>query len=146
MKALIQRVLKASVTVQGEVVSEIGRGLLVFLGIGRLDRNENSDYLCEKIVHLRIFDDLEGKMNLSALDVRGEVLLVSQFTLMGDCRKGRRPGFDGAMKPQEAKVLYNYFYEKLSSYGLGVREGRFQESMQVHLTNDGPVTLLLENP
>jgi len=146
MKALIQRVLKASITVQGEPVSGIGHGLLIFLGIGRLDRNENSDYLCEKIVHLRIFDDTQGKMNLSVLDIQGEILLVSQFTLMGDCKKGRRPGFEDAMKPQEARILYDYFREKISSYGLRIQEGRFQENMQVSLTNDGPVTLLLKNP
>lgn len=144
MRALIQRVTKASVEFQGQVIAEIGKGILLFLGIGIHDNEEDSKKLAEKIPVLRIFDDENGKMNLSLLDIKGELLIVSQFTLFGDCRKGRRPGFDEAMKPDLAKLLYEDFLSRVSTYGIAVKSGRFQEMMQVHLINDGPVTFILD--
>ena len=145
MKVLLQRVKEASVHVRDEEIARIEKGILIFLGVGRNDQVRDADYLSEKIVNLRIFDDQNGKMNQSALDVGAQILVVSQFTLYGDCQKGRRPGFDEAMKPGEAKVLYEYFLKKIGSYGLKVKSGLFQEMMQIRLLNDGPVTFLINS-
>jgi D-tyrosyl-tRNA(Tyr) deacylase len=144
MRFLIQRVTRASVRVAGYDESTIGKGILVLIGIAAKDRAQDADYLADKLVNLRIFLDPEGKMNLSALDTGSELLLVSQFTLYGDCRKGRRPSFDGAAPPDAARKLYEYVVEKVKEKGLLVRTGVFQAHMEVELVNDGPVTLLLE--
>ena len=145
MRAVVQRVSRAKVTVAGEIAGEIGLGLLVLLGVGREDSEANADYLAEKIVGLRIFEDDGGKMNRSVLDVGGAVLVVSQFTLYGDARKGKRPSFDDAAPPQRARELYEYFVEKIRSAGLRCETGRFQEMMAVELVNEGPVTILLDS-
>jgi D-tyrosyl-tRNA(Tyr) deacylase len=145
VRAVIQRVSRAKVTVGGEVVGEIGPGLLVLLGVGSGDTRADADYLAEKTVGLRIFEDLDGKMNLSLADTGGALLVVSQFTLYGDVRRGKRPSFDGAAPPQEAKELYEYFVEKVRVAGLRCETGRFQEMMQVELVNEGPVTILLDS-
>ncbi|HZS96592.1 MAG TPA: D-aminoacyl-tRNA deacylase [Terriglobales bacterium] len=145
MRAVVQRVSRAKVTVAREITGEIGLGLLVLLGVGREDSEANADYLAEKIVGLRIFEDDGGKMNRSVLDVRGAVLVVSQFTLYGDARKGKRPSFDDAAPPQRARELYEYFVEKIRSAGLRCETGRFQEMMAVELVNEGPVTILLDS-
>ena len=144
MRAVIQRVSQAQVTVDGETVGRIGRGLLVLLGVRKGDGPEEARYLARKVANLRIFQDQAGKMNLSAIDVGAEVLVVSQFTLYGDCSKGRRPGFDRAAPPETAEKLYRLFAEELASLGLETAQGRFAAMMQVHLVNDGPVTLLLD--
>ncbi|BCS52161.1 D-aminoacyl-tRNA deacylase [Geobacter sp. SVR] len=144
MKAVIQRVTSASVAVNGEIVGRIGRGILVLLGIEKGDREEQADWLAEKIVTLRIFEDEAGKMNLSLLDICGELLAVSQFTLAGNCAKGRRPSFDTAAPPEEGKRLYDYFVEAARRLGLPVATGIFQADMQVSLVNDGPVTFILQ--
>jgi D-tyrosyl-tRNA(Tyr) deacylase len=145
VRAVIQRVSRAKVTVGGEVVGEIGPGLLVLLGVGSGDTRADADYLAEKTVGLRIFEDSDGKMNLSLADTGGAVLLVSQFTLYGDVRRGKRPSFDAAAPPQLAKELYEYFVEKIRAAGLRCETGRFQEMMQVELVNEGPVTILLDS-
>ena len=145
MRAVIQRVSRAKVTVGGEVVGEIGPGLLVLLGVGSGDPRADADYLAEKTIGLRIFEDPDGKMNLSLADTGGALLVVSQFTLYGDVRRGKRPSFDGAAPPQEAKDLYEYFVEKIRAVGLRCETGRFQEMMQVELVNEGPVTILLDS-
>ncbi|NLI81114.1 MAG: D-tyrosyl-tRNA(Tyr) deacylase [Deltaproteobacteria bacterium] len=146
MRAVVQRVLKAAVQLGGgETVGEIGRGILLFLGVGQDDSREDVGYLAEKVVHLRIFPDDEGKMNLSLLDVGGAILVVSQFTLLGDCRKGRRPSYAGAAAPEKALQLYEAFLKELKSTVPTVASGRFQEMMHVQLVNDGPVTLLLDS-
>ncbi len=146
MKALVQRVKKASVTVDGEVIGEIGNGLLVFIGVTHGDTEEDAAYLAEKIAHLRIFRDENDKMNLSLLDIGGGALVVSQFTLYGDCRKGRRPGFSDAAEPELADRLYEKFVELLRLQGVRqVETGRFAADMLVKLENDGPVTLMLES-
>jgi len=145
MRAVVQRVSRAKVTVAREITGEIGLGLLVLLGVGREDSEANADYLAEKIVGLRIFENDGGKMNRSVLDVRGAVLVVSQFTLYGDARKGKRPSFDDAAPPQRARELYEYFVEKIRSAGLRCETGRFQEMMAVELVNEGPVTILLDS-
>ena len=145
MKALLQRVTEASVRVAGEVVGRIGSGLVVFVGVANEDTERDAQYLAQKIVNLRIFADEEGKFNLSALDIRSELLLVSQFTLMADTRKGRRPSFVEAAPPAQAKELFNYFVEQASATGLKVATGRFQQYMQVEIHNDGPVTILLDS-
>jgi D-aminoacyl-tRNA deacylase len=145
MRAVVQRVSRAKVTVAGEIAGEIGLGLLVLLGVGREDSEANADYLAEKIVGLRIFEDDGGKMNRSVLDGGGAVLVVSQFTLYGDARKGKRPSFDDAAPPQRARELYEYFVEKIRSAGLRCETGRFQEMMAVELVNEGPVTILLDS-
>jgi D-tyrosyl-tRNA(Tyr) deacylase len=145
VRAVVQRVSQANVSVRGEKVAEIGRGLMVLLGVGEGDGEEDADYLAGKIAGLRIFDDAQGRLNLSVLDIGGSVLLVSQFTLYGDCRKGRRPSFIRAAPPDEANTLYELAAERLRSRGLEVETGRFQEEMQVALVNDGPVTLILES-
>ena len=145
MRAVVQRVSRAKVTVAGEIAGEIGLGLLVLLGVGREDSEANADYLAEKIVGLRIFEDDAGKMNRSVLDVGGAVLVVSQLTLYGDARKGKRPSFDDAAPPQRARELYEYFVEKIRAAGLRCETGRFQEMMAVELVNEGPVTILLDS-
>ena len=145
MRFLIQRVSRASVTVEGKVEGAIGPGLLVLIGIAATDTKQNADYLAEKLVNLRIFQDDADKMNLSALDVKAELLLISQFTLYGDCRKGRRPSFDAAASPAAAREMYEYVVVKVREKGLKTETGVFQAHMAVELLNDGPVTLLLES-
>jgi D-tyrosyl-tRNA(Tyr) deacylase len=145
MRAVVQRVSRAKVTVNGEVTGEIGPGLLVLLAVGTADTRADADYLADKIIGLRIFEDLGGKMNLSVVDIAGAVLAVSQFTLYGDARRGKRPSFDAAASPQQARELYEYFMEKVRAAGLRCETGRFQETMQVELVNEGPVTILLDS-
>ncbi len=145
MRAVVQRVKTSKVMVDGAVVGEIGTGVLIFLGVGVGDTIDDAEYLASKIVHLRIFGDDEGKMNLSLLETGGEALVVSQFTLWGDCKKGRRPSFVRAADPAIANDLYQKFIFFLKGKGIQVAEGRFQEMMDVHLVNDGPVTLLLDS-
>jgi D-tyrosyl-tRNA(Tyr) deacylase len=144
MKALIQRVTQASAEAQGEQLASIGKGILILLGVEKGDTEAEAFYLADKIVNIRIFADEEDKMNLSVMDIKGELLAISQFTLAGDVRKGRRPSFDTAAPPQRAEELYLQFVEKLKSTGLRVTTGRFQTMMQIHLVNDGPVTFILE--
>lgn len=145
MRAVIQRVTSASVTVAGELVSEIGEGLLIFLGIAHDDTPAELDYIANKVINLRIFEDSEGKMNRSLLDTGGAALVVSQFTLYGDCRKGRRPSFIDAARPEQAKALYEQFIDVLASRNIRTRGGTFQAMMDVRLVNDGPVTILLDS-
>ena len=145
MRAVIQRVTRASVTVEGRVTGEIGAGLLVLLGVSRTDNPESAAYLAEKIANLRIFSDEAGKMNLSLLDVGGSALLVSQFTLYGDMRGGRRPSYIQAAPPEQASLLYQEFVRSIRSLGVPVQTGVFQAHMQVELVNDGPVTILLDS-
>ena len=145
MKALLQRVNTASVTVDGKVVGNIGHGLVVFIGVANDDTREDIQYLANKIPQLRIFDDAEGKFNLSALDVKGELLLVSQFTLLAGTRKGRRPGFTDAAPPDIAENLFNQFVEQSQATGLKVETGRFQTHMHVVIDNDGPVTIFIDS-
>jgi D-tyrosyl-tRNA(Tyr) deacylase len=145
MRAIIQRVKEARVEVEGEDVGRIGKGILVLLGAGKNDMEEDAEYLAEKILGLRIFEDEERKMNLSVTDTDGEVLVVSQFTLYGDCRKGRRPSFDKAAPPELAEDLYNLFVNELKERGAKVKTGRFRAIMDVHLVNWGPVTLMLDS-
>jgi D-aminoacyl-tRNA deacylase len=142
MRILVQRVLEASVSVEGDVVGQIGRGLLVFLGIRSEDRPHNAEQLVKKLSNLRIFPDSAGKMNRSLLDISGQLLVVSQFTLYGDTRKGNRPSYDAAAPVALAKPLYEYFVQHCRTVGLSVQTGVFQAQMQVNLVNDGPVTLL----
>lgn len=144
MKAVIQRVTAASVVVEGETVGEIGRGMLVLLGVEKGDDESKADWLAEKIVNLRIFGDGAGKMNLALPDIGGSLLVVSQFTLAGNCSKGRRPSFDTAAPPEEGQRLYEYFVEAARNRGIPVATGIFQADMQVSLVNDGPVTFILE--
>lgn len=145
MRAVLQRVKNSSVTVNKIVVGEIGVGLMVLLGVEKKDSTKDADYLSDKISTLRIFQDENNKMNLSLLDIKGEMLVVSQFTLMGDCRKGRRPSFIQAAEPDTADSLYKYFVEKVREKGIYVQTGQFQKMMDVSLVNDGPVTLILES-
>ena len=145
MRAVVQRVSRARVSVNGEITGEIGRGLLVLLGVGVGDTRADADYLAEKTIGLRIFEDANGKMNLSVAEVAGALLVVSQFTLYGDARRGKRPSFDAAAPPDEARELYEYFVEKIRAAGLRSETGRFQETMQVELVNEGPVTILLDS-
>ncbi|HUK90109.1 MAG TPA: D-aminoacyl-tRNA deacylase [Blastocatellia bacterium] len=145
MRAIVQRVLQASVRIDGRVAGEIGRGVLVLLGVGRMDAEADADYLADKIVNLRIFDDTAGKMNLSLTEVGGSALVVSQFTLYGDVRRGRRPSYTDAAEPQSANRLYEYFVGRMRAVGTKVETGVFQADMQVALTNDGPVTILLDS-
>lgn len=145
MRAVIQRVTRASVTVDGRVAGEIGAGFLILLGVGRADNPESAVYLAEKIANLRIFSDEAGKMNLSLLDIGGSALVVSQFTLHGEMRGGRRPSFIQAAPPEEASRLYEEFVQSMRSLGVPVETGVFQAHMQVELVNDGPVTILLDS-
>jgi D-tyrosyl-tRNA(Tyr) deacylase len=145
VKALVQRVGKASVSVAGEEVGRIGRGLVVFLGVAGVDTERDAQYLMQKIINLRIFADAAEKFNLSSLDINGELLLVSQFTLLADTRKGRRPSFVEAAPPEQAEVLFNYAVGLARDSGLKVATGRFQQSMQVEIHNDGPVTIMLDS-
>lgn len=144
MKALIQRVKKASVTIGTELYSEINAGLLIFLGVTKEDGKENSKKLAEKILKLRIFEDENDKMNLSVQDIKGEILVVSQFTLCADCKKGTRPSFDSAAAPDKAIELYEDFVSQLKSSGAAVKTGKFRAMMEVSLINDGPVTIYAE--
>lgn len=144
MKALIQRVKDASVTIEGDLYSKIGRGILIFLGVEKSDEIENADKLAQKVLNLRIFEDENDKMNLSVSDVKGEILVVSQFTLCGDCKKGTRPSFDNAAKPDKAVKLYEDFVNFLKLSGLIVQTGKFRAMMDVSLINDGPVTFMVE--
>jgi D-tyrosyl-tRNA(Tyr) deacylase len=146
MRTVIQRVTSAKVEVEGRIVGQIGTGLLILLGVAKGDTTADADYLASKLPELRIFSDAEGKMNLSLRDVGGSLLAVSQFTLYGDCRKGRRPGFDAAAAPADARTLYEYFVSAIRASGVPVETGIFQADMAVTLTNDGPVTLLLDSP
>lgn len=145
MRIVVQRVAEARVTVGQEIVSAIGPGLCIFLGVGKEDTENQADMLADKIKNLRIFADEQGKMNRSIVDAGGEVLVISQFTLYGDCRKGNRPSFTDAAPAAEADRLYQYFAERLRQAGLTVATGRFQAHMKVDLVNDGPVTLVLES-
>lgn len=144
MKAVVQRVSRCSVTVDDRLVGSIGKGLLVLLGVADSDTEKELDYLADKIIGLRIFEDGQGKMNLSLQDVEGELLVVSQFTLFGDCKKGRRPSFTGAGKPEHANVLYERFLCRAEELGVQVQRGVFGADMKVELLNDGPVTLILD--
>lgn len=145
MRAVIQRVKNSSVTVDGAVVGEIGPGILLLLGVAGDDAEADADFLLNKIIHLRIFADDQQKMNLSLMDTGGELLVVSQFTLLGDCRKGRRPSFANAGPPEKAEALYHYFVQTARGSGIHVAEGRFGAMMDVALVNDGPVTFVLES-
>ncbi|MGZ4163107.1 MAG: D-aminoacyl-tRNA deacylase [Tumebacillaceae bacterium] len=145
MRVVVQRASRGKVTVEGQVTGEIGRGYVLLVGVTHEDTREDADYLVEKIANLRIFEDESGKMNLSLLDVGGAILSVSQFTLYGDCRKGRRPNFMDAARPDQANELYEYFNEKARSMGVQVETGVFGAMMEVELVNDGPVTLLLDS-
>jgi len=145
VKALLQRVTSASVSVGGEVVGSIGRGLVVLVGVAGGDSDKDIQYLARKIVNLRIFADQEDKFNLSALDIKGELLLVSQFTLLADTRKGRRPSFTGAAPPPQAEELFQQFVDAVRASGLRVATGRFQQYMQLEIHNDGPVTIMLDS-
>jgi D-tyrosyl-tRNA(Tyr) deacylase len=144
MRVLIQRVAKASVTVEGRVISKIDKGLLILLGVGHGDGEEQVQFLAEKVANLRIFEDEQGKTNLSVLDVKGEAIVVSQFTLYADARKGRRPSFTDAAPPEAAEPLVNRFVELLRGHGVPTQSGKFREHMLVEIHNDGPVTVWLE--
>jgi D-tyrosyl-tRNA(Tyr) deacylase len=145
MRAVVQRVGRASVKVGDEITGEIGKGLLVLLGVGQEDNEGDAGYLAEKVAGLRIFEDEAGKMNLSVGEIGGAVLAVSQFTLFGDVRRGKRPSFDAAARPERARQLYDAFVERIRARGLRCETGRFQEMMQVELVNSGPVTILLDS-
>jgi D-tyrosyl-tRNA(Tyr) deacylase len=145
MRAVVQRVSRARVRVGDDAIGDIGPGLLVLLGVGNDDTYVDADYLAEKIAGLRIFEDQHGKMNLGLAEAGGSVLAVSQFTLYGDVRRGKRPSFDAAAPPEKARTLYEYFVERIRAAGLPCETGRFQEMMQVELVNDGPVTILLDS-
>jgi D-aminoacyl-tRNA deacylase len=145
MRAVVQRVSRARVVVDGDIVGKIGRGLLVLLGVGHADSETDADYLADKITGLRIFEDEKGKMNLDVAAVTGGILVVSQFTLYGDVRRGKRPSFDSAAAPERARQLYEYFVARIRDAGLPCQTGRFQEMMEVELVNDGPVTILLDS-
>jgi D-tyrosyl-tRNA(Tyr) deacylase len=145
MRAVVQRVKSAAVYVEGRVTGEIGQGLLVLVGVGRGDGDEDIAYLASKLPELRIFEDTSGKFSLSLREVGGKMLVVSQFTLYGDCRKGRRPSFTEAAEPAEARRLYEQLILRLKNQGVSVETGEFQAKMEVHLVNDGPVTILLDS-
>ena len=145
MRAVIQRVRSSSVTVEDEVIGKIGKGLLVLLGVETSDKTDDAKYLADKIVNLRVFEDRDHKMNRSLIDMGGEMLVVSQFTLLGDCKKGRRPSFVKAAPPELANELYEQFVELVRQKGVTVKTGRFQAMMEVSLVNDGPVTLIVES-
>jgi D-tyrosyl-tRNA(Tyr) deacylase len=145
MRAVVQRVKEAKVEINGLVVGEITKGLLIFLGVGEDDSEKDCEYMANKIVNLRIFSDENDLMNLSLKDTGGSMLVVSQFTLWGDCRKGRRPSFAGAAGPEKANMLYEHFVSLIKEKNIDVATGRFQEMMDVHLVNDGPVTILIDS-
>lgn len=145
MRSVVQRVDRAGVLIGDKRISEIGKGLLVLLGVEQGDREDDADYLSDKIMNLRIFEDENAKMNLCLLDIRGEMLVVSQFTLLGDCRKGRRPSFTEAENPDRARLLYDYFIQKTKNTIGHVAQGEFQAMMSVELVNSGPVTMLLDS-
>lgn len=145
MRAVVQRVKNAKVEVDDNEIGAIDSGLLVFLGIGNDDNMDDIDYLIDKIVNLRIFEDKEDKMNLSAVDLGKDIMVISQFTLYGDCRKGRRPSFFDAAPPDKAERLYDVFIDKINNYDLNIETGEFKAMMDVDLVNDGPVTLLLDS-
>jgi D-tyrosyl-tRNA(Tyr) deacylase len=145
MRAVVQRVTSSKVTVEGAVTGEIGGGLNVLLGVAEDDTEKDIEYLADKIVNLRIFEDECGKMNISLLDKGGSLLVISQFTLYGDCRKGKRPSYDRAARPKMAEDMYNRFLERCRSYGIKVETGRFQAMMQVEINNAGPVTLIIDS-
>ena len=145
MKALVQRVQEASVTVDGEIVGKIARGLVVFVGVDRNDSQQDLEYLVDKVVNLRIFSDEKSKFNISAMEINAELLIVSQFTLIADTRKGRRPSFIDAAPPETAESLFNLFVDRARGSGLKVETGRFQEHMLVKICNDGPVTIMLDS-
>lgn len=145
MRAVVQRVKEAKVLVDGKTVGKMDQGLLVFLGVEQKDEKEDADYLVSKIAHLRIFRDHEQKFNRSLMDIKGGMLVVSQFTLLGDCRKGRRPSFTDAALPGKAYELYDYFISSVAKHDIPVASGKFQAMMDVHLVNDGPVTMLLDS-
>ena len=144
MRVLVQKVTEASVTVNSQLISSIAKGFVVFIGVEKGDSAEQADYLAKKVSHLRIFEDNNGKMNLSLSDVSGEILAVSQFTLAGDTSRGNRPGFDKAARPEEAEPLYEYFIQKLKNEGCIVKTGIFQTDMKIALVNDGPTTFIIE--
>jgi D-tyrosyl-tRNA(Tyr) deacylase len=146
MRLVLQRVKEAQVYVDGKTVGSISSGLLILIGVASSDTRKDAEYLADKIIYLRIFPDAERRMNRSILEVGGSLLVVSQFTLYGDCKKGRRPSFDQAAPPEQARQLYEYFVERLSSRNVIVQTGVFQAEMQVHLVNDGPVTFVLDSP
>ena len=145
MRIVIQRIKQARVTVDGEVISKTGPGLCVFLGVAKADTQTDAEYLAEKVTELRILDDESGKMNCSLREMSGEALVISEFTLYGDCGKGRRPSFSQAAPPEEAESLYRHFIQKLQESGLKVATGTFQAKMEVSITNDGPVTFVLDS-
>jgi D-tyrosyl-tRNA(Tyr) deacylase len=145
MRAVVQRVSRAKVSVDEEIIGQIGLGLLVLLGVGGEDSETDAIYLAEKIAGLRVFEDDQGKMNRSVLDVSGSILAISQFTLYGDVRRGKRPSFDAAAPPEKARQLYEFFVEKIRATGLRCETGRFQAMMKVELANEGPVTILLDS-
>jgi D-aminoacyl-tRNA deacylase len=145
MRAVIQRVKESSVFIDGQSVATIGPGLMVLLGIAKNDSEKEADFLAEKITNVRIFEDKTGKMNLSLLDTGGQMLVVSQFTLLGNCRKGRRPSYVEAAEPDAANALYEYFMHQVRARGIEVQSGRFRAMMDVHLINEGPVTLIMES-
>ena len=145
MRAVVQRVTEASVTVDHEVIGRIGKGLVILLGVSKTDTEAAADYLVEKMLGLRIFEDNEGKMNLSVREAGGALLVVSQFTLFGDVRRGKRPSFDDAARPEQAKALYEYVVEKIRQQGIECFTGKFQAMMQLSLVNDGPVTILIDS-
>ena len=146
MKAVVQRVKSAKLEVDGEVTGQIGQGLLVFLGVGEGDSLKDVEWMAEKVAGLRVFEDSDGKMNLSLTDIGGSALVVSQFTLYGDCRKGKRPSFASAARPDMANALYEDFIENFRKRSISTETGRFQAMMDVSLVNDGPVTLIIESP
>jgi D-tyrosyl-tRNA(Tyr) deacylase len=145
MRAIVQRVSQASVKVDGATVGEIGTGLLVLIGVAHDDTGQDADYLAGKITGLRVFEDAEAKMNLSVGDIGGAILAVSQFTLFGDVRRGKRPSFDAAARPEQAKKLYDYFVERVRSIGLKCETGTFQATMKINLVNEGPVTIMIDS-
>lgn len=145
MRAVVQRVSEAKVSVEGNIVGEIQKGLLVFLGVGEEDEALDLDYMVDKVLGLRIFEDDKGKMNLSLMDIKGEILIVSQFTLYGDVRKGKRPSFSASADPDRAEAIYNEFIEKCKERGVPTAEGIFGANMSVELENDGPVTILIDS-
>ena len=145
MRLVIQRVKEASVKAGGTIVGQIGQGILVLIGVAEEDTKQEAEYLADKVSQLRIFEDSQGKMNLSAEEAKAEFLVVSQFTILADCRKGRRPSFDAAAEPKKAEELYNYFVEQLRAKKFNVQTGQFRAMMDVALINDGPVTFVLES-